>query len=118
MNETYLIQTPIKGVDERPGESVEMSAELAGPLLKCGAITRFAPPEGSVADSAGEAPAEMPVSPVHAAIQAMFDEDPEKQNPEFWLKNGKPEVKEIQRRSGLELSAAERDAAWADFITD
>lgn len=52
--------------------------------------------------------------PVEIAITNMHAEDPEKENEDYWLKDGRPEVKEIVRRipEDVEMSAKIRDEAY------
>ena len=43
----------------------------------------------------------------------------DKANPDHWTKDGKPQVEALEAASGIkDITAAERDAAWADFRAD
>ena len=81
-----------------PGEPVELTKETAAPLLADGVVIAGAKrPEGDALQAA-----------IRAAIEAL---DPA--NPECWTKGGKPDVRALEKVLGFDITAPERDAAWA-----
>ena len=49
-------------------------------------------------------------------IVAMHEEDPEKENADFWLKDGRPEVKELRKRLETDdISASLRDSIYEEW---
>ena len=46
------------------------------------------------------------------AVAAMLNADPEKANEPWWMKDGRPEARELTARLERRVSAVERDAAW------
>ena len=81
-----------------PGEPVELTKETAAPLLADGVvIAGAAKPQGDE---------------LHAAIQdAIGRLDPADSTK--WTKGGKPDVKALEKLLGFDITAAERDSAWA-----
>ena len=50
------------------------------------------------------------------AIVTMHEEDPEKENEDFWLKDGRPEVKELRKRLETDdISASLRDSIYEEW---
>ncbi len=51
------------------------------------------------------------------AILEIFDaiEDLEEDNKDHWTKDGKPDAKELSRILGREVTAEERNQAWAEY---
>ena len=82
------------------GEALPEGADIAG-LLAAGAI---APEEGAAPD------ADDRMARLAAAIDAL-----EPGREDHWTRDGRPEVRALREASGLaDVTAAERDAAWAD----
>jgi len=117
-NQDYIIKTPIKGVDIAVGKTIELDPDDRDThaLLACGAVV-----------PADEEQAALPTRPEEAdalqqaitdAIHAMLRDDPDKANDSFWRKDGMPEVKVLEQRLGYDISAKERNTAWAAMSTD
>ena len=84
-----------------PGEAATLPKEAASALIETGAAEALDVPEPpEPTDRAGV---------IAAAIGAL-----EAGNPDHWTRSGKPEVRALERLTGLsDISAAERDAAYA-----
>lgn len=63
---------------------------------------------------------DLPVKPVEerkriiiGAMHSIMRDDPEKQNPAFWIGDGSPEIKELRKRTQLkDITAKERNIIW------
>ncbi len=68
-----------------------------------------------LAETAAKDPAGEDAPPdLREVLRAMAAEDPGRAHAGWWTQDGRPEVAELRRR-GLAVSAADRDAAWADL---
>ena len=81
-----------------PGDPVELADDIAAALLADGVVLE---PETAAQDRKAR------------IIAAIGELDPD--NPEHFTKGGKPEVKALEAILGFDITAAERDAAWAAF---
>lgn len=104
---TYEVINPVKYKDEihKPGVSLELNDKVADPLLAIGAIR-----EAGGAKAAAETgpKGEARVAAIIASVRAL---DPD--NPKHFTKAGEPKVDAIEDAAGFQVSADERDAAWA-----
>ncbi len=107
------------GKDEvvQTGETFEVDAAEAGRLVACGAAELPAPPQpapdegdGGPDAEAGDAKADPVDEDLLAAIETLDESDPN-----VWTGDGKPKVEPLSELLGREVTAAERDAAWAEF---
>lgn len=98
MKKAYITLSPVEHDNERfeAGASIDLDDSQAEPLLKVGAIAGV---------DANARPA--------AIIAAIGQLD--KDNPDLWLKDGKPDTNAIAEITGWSVSAAERNAAWASL---
>lgn len=104
---TYITIEPIRhdGKDIPPGSTIELDDKQAEALIACKAIEA----DGKAAVVAPTDPAERQAAIV-AAI-ATLDAD----NGDLWLKDGKPNADAINAVLGYTVTAAERNAAWAEI---
>lgn len=95
------------GLKYAVGDSIEVDAETAQRLIASRSID--ATPE---APSAPEAPvnAAERLAAIAGAISTL-----DKQNAKLWTSGGKPQVSAIETVIGWQVSAGERDAAWASL---
>lgn len=112
----YTVITPIKGSDNlyQAGETISLSDKDAAELKAVGAIVDM--------DASSSAPANTQASiPQDANERLVLIKDAigkmDKENVDIWLKDGKPAAEEISAITGWVVTAAERDAAWADLTS-
>lgn len=79
----------------KPDDIVNLTDKDAEELIEIGAIEAIAAPVNRQAE-------------IVAAIGKL-----DKENPELWLKDGKPDSNAIAAITGWPVAAAERDSAWA-----
>jgi len=114
---------PIRGERRRKGEVVEVIDASAAWLIGQGiAIDAAGGSEtdnsGSETDNSGSetdnsgSETDNRQAQIEAAIRDLLESDPERTDEEVWTKAGKPDVKALELLLGLDISAAERDAAW------
>ncbi len=112
----YAVRSPAQRGRRRyePGETIALDDAEAAPLLAAGVVE--APPDAAP-ETAGEADAgdagagadPARAERVRAAVAGL-----EPGREEHWTKSGKPEVAALRAATGMaDVSAAERDAAWA-----
>ena len=134
----YIVHTPIKGVDVKPGKPIMLDPEDRDTqaMLACKAISLPAEQEAAASGDGKVVPIgngqqkdpgtsddqiirpedqETVDADIHRVILEMTEEDPDGKNESFWLKSGAPEVKEIERRLGYAITAAERNDVWAEI---
>ncbi|MCO1335367.1 hypothetical protein MO867_13595 [Microbulbifer sp. OS29] len=104
----YKVRQPIKvaGKIIKAG-TVSCTQQEAAPLLKNGSLIEAA---ASTNSSAGDGEISMEV---FAEAVAQLDTE----NPEHWTNAGAPDIKALNK-AGLKISAAERDALWAQVDKD
>ncbi len=98
-----------------------------GRLLPAGSVLDLAAAERELL-GAGAVPAEEPEpqpapkaddpetgTDLAATLEEMDTVDPDRERPDWWTRAGKPEVGELRRR-GHVLSAAQRAAAWENYL--
>jgi len=100
---------PIRGERRRKGEVVEVIDASAAWLIGQGIAIDAA--GGSETDNSGSE-TDNRQAQIEAAIRDLLESDPERTDEEVWTKAGKPDVKALELLLGLDISAAERDAAW------
>lgn len=103
---TYTTQVVVDHDNKRYeiGASVDLADDQAALLLAVNAVS------GPTGDAAPDVPAD--AKERLAAITAAIGQiDPN--NPDLWLKDGKPDAAAISDILGWQVSAAERNAAWA-----
>ena len=93
------------------GTTVELTPEVAAPLIAADVV---ADPMDTAAD-ASPAPAGGAEggreADLHAAIAGL-----DLRSDDHWTRDGRPEVRALREATGLDdVSAAERDAAWAAY---
>ena len=97
----YQVLSPIKINDETVTEGyVEIPDKEVATLQQLGVIGEQEPTSAVVAAQRMDA--------IIAAIHAM-----DKKNLDLWLKDGKPDAAVISEATGLVVTAAERNQAWA-----
>lgn len=97
----YQVLSPIKINDETVTEGyVEIPDKEVAELTRLGAIGGLEPSAAAVSAQRLDA--------ITAAIQAM-----DKENPDLWLRDGKPDASVISEATGLVVTAGERNQAWA-----
>lgn len=55
---------------------------------------------------------------VSQALGEMLEEDPDKADKDLWMNDGRPDVRELNSRTGLKYKAKDRDAAWARYQSE
>lgn len=94
----YTVLSPFKDADgiHKPGETVSLSDKDAEELVAIGAVQ-----SDQVAGT---------VDRQAEIILAIGKLDPE--NPDLWLKDGRPDTSAIAEITGWLITASERNAAW------
>ena len=97
---TYYAATPIEhdGARYEEGEALELNFAEARSLGE--AVSASAPEDAGPAG-------------VGSVVAAIGELDPDDAG--SWTKSGKPELKALEALLGADLTAAERDEAWAAF---
>lgn len=76
------------------------------------------PPSGETdqgASGQGETPAEYRYGEIAPIIGRFLEQDPEKQNPDLWTKEGSPNANALGEELGSDVGADERDNVWERF---
>ena len=110
-------QAPLKGQgsERRSGREEPGSAGRPGDDGPEAGAGSDDPPGAGALD--GEAGTSGTMARAKAAMRAMAGADPRRKAPAWWLRDGRPSVDELAHR-GIELTAAERDALWAEVAPD
>jgi len=95
---TYHVEDPLQHDGKRyePGDSVTMPEKQAAVLLDIKVVS------GPIAEEG-----ENRLEAITAAIMQL-----DKDNPDLWTNDHKPQVKAIEEITGFDITAAERDEAW------
>lgn len=94
----YTVLSPLRDADgiHKPGETVSLSDKDAEELIEIGVV------QAAQVANAVDRQAE-----TIAAIGKL-----DKENPDLWLKDGKPDTNAIAEITGWPITAGERNAAW------
>ncbi|MDX8385359.1 MAG: hypothetical protein R8M11_02450 [Gallionella sp.] len=114
--QTYTVTSPIRhnGNHYAQGDSIELEQIEAQALLVGNAISaghKTAPPDPGIAVT----PLSITLLPnheqrLHVIMDAIGKLD--KNNPEYWMPSGKPQLSAIEAITGFTPAGKERDAAW------
>lgn len=93
----YIVTSPVKLPDgiRQEGETIELDEQTAAELVALGVLKNTAPDPDERAAA------------IQAAIAALDHE-----NPDYWLKDNRPDAGALSAALGFTVSAGERDAAW------
>lgn len=105
----YNVKEPLKhdGKDYAIGGTIDLTAEQAAPLLAIGTL------EEAPAAQASTAPPEDDATRLAAIKDAILALDTADKS--MWLNDGRPDTKAIAAVTGWPVSAADRNAAWAEL---
>jgi len=113
---TVVAISPIAYDGDRyaPGRTLQVDAATADELRACGAAAdpEAAAEADNVVPLRGGAPPQQTI--VHC-IEALLAEDSARADEALWTRDGKPDATVLSERIGARVSAAARDAAWAEY---
>lgn len=96
------------GARYAPGARCALDEAAAAPLLRSGVLAETP----SAPEALAPAPPPAPAAEVSDLVRAIRALDPD--DPAHWTKSGKPDATALTERLGRQVSAAERDEAWAE----
>ena len=138
---TVLSELDFDGRKYMPGDEVELDRDTATPLLVAEVVSDGKPPPAEETPLAGTLDALREATPEEVrAFAAAMGEDPDiaaklgdidararetmirsatealalGRDAKSWTDKGPPTVQSLEKVTGLDVSAAERDAAWAE----
>jgi hypothetical protein len=106
----YRVLSPVKHNGKRyeEGSKITLTEALANPLVKSGAIGAWTEQAAPAKENGPEDPAERLAAVKDAISKLNID------SAELWTAGGVPKTEAIAKVTGWPVSAAERDAAWAE----
>ena len=108
--QTYRVRLPLDLDNKRyePGQLVDVDDDQIEALLTVAVVEGpVDAPKSAAPVATGPTDSKVRMASLSAAISSL---DPN--NPDLWLKDGKPSAEAVAAAVGFAVSATERDAAW------